>query len=268
MGLATPVEDGVQKSVNFRMVQLLFSGMLTRNLEVGCTDNFRGSDLRFSRRWVLPPSSGRSVAVQTSETLLNSHQSTRRYNPESCLQQRKARKLKQAVSQFGLDQPARLKAVFLRAILISPLYLWLWTFQVLTRGRIRRIKCVQDSTYCRLRVWGCFLTLHAGKHVRFVWLEVFTAASVKMAAFWVVAPCNLLEVYWRLWSLLSLCLTCWTFVLIIFIILSSDTGRERSRNAPVDWGSCLGCRGRVGEQLFAFCRLFDIRGSPWSCRCR
>jgi hypothetical protein len=42
---------------------------------------------------------------------------------------------------------------------------------------------------------GCFVT--AEKMSMFVGFEVLTAVSTKMAVFWVVAPCSLVEVYQR-----------------------------------------------------------------------
>jgi hypothetical protein len=43
--------------------------------------------------------------------------------------------------------------------------------------------------------------METGNLVRF---EVLMVASMKMAVFWVVAPCNLLEIYWHFSKLIAL----------------------------------------------------------------
>jgi hypothetical protein len=45
-------------------------------------------------------------------------------------------------------------------------------------------------------------TLIIAKHINEVRFEVLTAVSMKMAVFWVVAPCSLVEVYRRFRALM------------------------------------------------------------------
>jgi hypothetical protein len=48
-----------------------------------------------------------------------------------------------------------------------------------------------------LRNVGAHPKVHTEKQHRHVRFQVITAASMKMAVFWVVVPCSLLEVYQR-----------------------------------------------------------------------
>jgi hypothetical protein len=80
--------------------------------------------------------------------------------------------------------------------------------RVYDRTQVMRSVRECDATYCFPT--NCSLSLHVscmlipvgGCHIvslltEEVWLEVLTAVSMKMAVFWVVAPCRLVSVYQR-----------------------------------------------------------------------
>jgi hypothetical protein len=57
--------------------------------------------------------------------------------------------------------------------------------------KLSTVLCAVNNTY-----WFFFLG-EISEDVNLVRFQVLTAASMKMAVFWVVAPCSLVEVYWR-----------------------------------------------------------------------
>jgi hypothetical protein len=69
---------------------------------------------------------------------------------------------------------------------------------------IFKINCSNDSRHVRDGIWVLSQTVSASKATTLtlatilfilVGFEVLMAASMKMAVFWVVAPCSLVEVY-------------------------------------------------------------------------
>jgi hypothetical protein len=80
----------------------------------------------------------------------------------------------------------------------------------------------------RVRCWDKRQKVHRIKYVRF---QVLTAASMKMAAFWDVAPCSLVKVYRRFGG--ACCFLCQDFLPVVSTFETPvNFYRNSRRNIP------------------------------------